>query len=274
MGQANKCGTTSSSIALATGVAIEHNIKVLLLSTSVNDSLIKDSFWKEKKKKMFQLPGFTSVSTIENTGIEGLDRIIRSNKMSPDAITDYTNIVLTGRLEVLMGVEGSEGTYDLLKEKYSKIIAMAKNYYDLVVVDLDKRVGEKTEKEILQMSDIVIATVSQRYKQIEKLTNIIKSGFLNEKTTIITLTKYIENAKYNSKNITRNLLKTKKIVNTIPYNNLFFEATQEGKVIDLFLNLMRLKDADENYEFYNEIKRLYQEVTDRLSVDVYNKNFL
>ena len=270
----NKYGTTSGSIALATEVAIEHNIKVLLLSTSVNDSLIKDSFWKEKKKKMFQLPGFATVSTIENTGIEGLDRIIRSNKMSPDAITDYTNIVLTGRLEVLMGVEGPEGTYELLKDKYSKIIAMAKNYYDLVVVDLDKRVGEKTEKEILQMSDVVIATVSQRYKQIEKLKKIIKSGALNEKNTIITLTKYMESAKYNSKNITRNLLKTKSLVNTIPYNNLFFEATQEGKVIDLFLNLMRLKDVDENYQFYNEIKRLYQEVTDRLSVNAYNKSFL
>lgn len=211
------------------------------------------------------LPGLTTISTIENSGVEGLDRIIRSNKLSADTITDYTNIVLTGRLEVLLGVEGSEGTYDLLKERYSKIIGMAKNYYDLVIVDLDKRVGEKTEKEILQMSDIVVATVSQRLKKIEKIVNMIRSGTLNESKTIIALTKYMESSKYNAKNITRNLLKTKNMVNTVPYNNLFFEATQEGTVIDLFLNFMRLKDTDENFEFYSETKRLYKNIKDRLS---------
>lgn len=214
---------------------------------------------------MFMLPGLTTISTIENSGVEGLDRIIRSNKLSADTITDYTNIVLTGRLEVLLGVEGSEGTYDLLKERYSKIIGMAKNYYDLVIVDLDKRVGEKTEKEILQMSDIVVATVSQRLKKIEKIVNMIRSGTLNESKTIIALTKYMESSKYNAKNITRNLLKTKNMVNTVPYNNLFFEATQEGTVIDLFLNFMRLKDTDENFEFYSETKRLYKNIKDRLS---------
>lgn len=274
MEQESRFGTTSSSIALATEIAIEHNIKVLLLSTSVNDPLIKDSFWKEKKKRTFNLPGVTTISTIENSGVEGLDRVIRSNKISPDMITDYTNIVLTGRLEVLLGVYGAEGTYDLLKDKYPRIISIAKNYYDLVIVDLDKRVGENNVKEILQMSDIIVATVSQRYKQIEKITNMIKSGILNKNKTIITLSKYIESTKYNSKNITRNLLKTRNTVNTIPYNNLFFEASQEGTVIDLFLNLLRLKDNDENYEFYNEIKRLYAEIKDRLSGDTYNKSFL
>ena len=214
---------------------------------------------------MFMLPGLATTSTIENSGVEGLDRIIRSNKLSADTITDYTNIVLTGRLEVLLGVENSEGTYDLLKERYSKIIGMANNYYDLVIVDLDKRVGEKTEKEILQMSDIVVATVSQRIKKLEQTINMIKSGILKDKKTIIVLSKYMESTKYNSKNITRNILKTKNIVNTIPYNNLFFEATQEGMVIDLFLNFMRLKDNDENYEFYSEIKRLYKDIKDRLS---------
>ena len=50
-----QCGTTSSSIALATQVAYEHNMKVLLISTGFNDEIVKDSFWVEKKKNRWQV---------------------------------------------------------------------------------------------------------------------------------------------------------------------------------------------------------------------------
>ena len=49
----SKFGTTSSCIAFATEIAIQHNMKVLLVSTAFNDSLINESFWQDKKKKSF-----------------------------------------------------------------------------------------------------------------------------------------------------------------------------------------------------------------------------
>lgn len=264
-GTNEQCGTTSGAIALATQVAIEHNIKVLLVSTSFNDKLIKDSFWKEKKKSTF---GFISNnnSALDNNGIEGLDRIIRSNKVSPEIIKDYTHVVLTGRLEVLLGLEDSQGQYDLIKERYSQIISLAGKYYDLVIVDLDNKVGQQTVVDILKVSDIVVSTVSQRAKKIEKLQEMInKREILKKENTIITLGRYMEDTKYNMKNISRNLLKIKDLVNTIPYNNLFFEATQEAMVIDLLLNLTKVKERDTNYFFVQEIKRLYETIQLKLN---------
>ena len=198
-GTNEQCGTTSGAIALATQVAIEHNIKVLLVSTSFNDKLIKDSFWKEKKKSTF---GFISNnnSALDNNGIEGLDRIIRSNKVSPEIIKDYTHVVLTGRLEVLLGLEDSQGQYDLIKERYSQIISLAGKYYDLVIVDLDNKVGQQTVVDILKASDIVVSTVSQRAKKIEKLQEMInKREILKKENTIITLGRYMEDTKRNFK---------------------------------------------------------------------------
>ena len=256
-----QCGTTSGAIAFATQVAIEHNIKVLLLSTSFNDRLIKDSFWKEKKKSTF---GFLSNNNYEldNNGVEGLDRIIRSNKVSPEIIKDYTQVVLSGRFEILLGIEDSQGQYDLIKERYSQIITLAGKYYDLVVVDLDNNVGRQTVVDILKASDIVVSMVSQRAKQIEKLQEMInKRELLKKENTVITLGRYMEGTKYNVKNISRNLL------NTIPYNNLFFEATQEAMVIDLFLNLTKIKEKDTNYFFVQEIKRLYETIQAKLNID-------
>lgn len=261
-----QCGTTSGSIALATQVAIEHNIKVLLITTSFNDRLIKDSFWIEKKKSKFGL--FTENRTeLDNSGIEGLDRIIRSNKVSPEVIKDYTQVVLTGRLEILLGLEDSRGQYDLIKDRYAQIISLAGKYYDLVIVDLDNRIGEQATIDILKISDIIISMVSQRAKQIEiAQENINKNELLTKENTIITIGRYMENTKYNIKNISRSVLKTKDLINTIPYNNLFFEATQEAKAIDLFLSLTKIKEKDTNFFFLQEIKRLYETIQLKLSM--------
>ena len=183
--------------------------------------------------------------------------MIRSNKLTPEIITDYAKILLTNRLEVLLGVEGDFEQYKQIKAKYAQVISSAGKYYDMVIVDLDKNIGNQETVDILNTSDIIIALTSQRAKQIEKIQEMIKEGkILNEQKTIMTIGKYMENTKYNAKNITRNLLKQKDMINTIPYNNLFFEATQEGTVIDLFLNLMRVKEKDSNYNFVQEINNL------------------
>lgn len=264
----NKYGTTSSSIAFATELAIQHNIKVLLISTALNDSLIRDSFWPQKKKNHFSLfSGSIKMREVETSGIVGLDRMIRSNKLTPEIITDYAKIVLTNRLEILLGVEGDENQYNVVKEKYSQIISLANKYYDTVIVDLDNKIGKQTEIDILNTSDIVVALVPQRAKEIERIQKMINEKYiLNEQKTIMAIGKYMGNTKYNAKNITRNLLKEKEIINTIPYNNLFFEATQEGTVIDLFLNFMRIREKDENYNFVQELKKLNETIKGKLEM--------
>lgn len=262
-----QCGTTSSAVALATQVAIEHNIKVLLISTSFNDRTIKDSFWKENKKSPIGL--FTNNRyDLVNSGIEGIDRALRSNKVSPDIIKDYTQVVLTERLEILLGLEGNQGQYDLIKEKYPQIISLAGKYYDLVIVDLDNNVGEKITNDILKESDVIVSMVSQRVNQIEKAKeNYEKSSLLKYENSIITIGRYMDDSKYNVKNISRIILKSKDLVNTIPYNSLFFDAIQEGKTIDLFLSLIRIKERDINYLFIQEIKRLYENIQIKLSLN-------
>ena len=204
---------------------------------------------------------------VETSGIVGLDRMIRSNKLTPEIITDYAKIVLTNRLEILLGVEGDENQYNVVKEKYSQIISLANKYYDTVIVDLDNKIGKQTEIDILNTSDIVVALVPQRAKEIERIQKMINEKYiLNEQKTIMAIGKYMENTKYNAKNITRNLLKEKEIINTIPYNNLFFEATQEGTVIDLFLNFMRIREKDENYNFVQELKKLNETIKGKLEM--------
>ncbi len=270
-GTEDEVGTTTSSIAFATQVAIEHNIRVLLISTSLNDSTIKDSFWQESKKKSFGIFTDNRSKMIENNGLEGLDRVIRSNKVTPEAVRDYTKIVLKNRLEILLGLEGTDEAmqkqYMIMQEKYPQIMELADHYYDMVIVDLDKKIKNATRLEILKKSHIVVTMVSQKAKSIQKINELIKQNdILNEENTVMTIGKYMDNTRYNAKNITRNLLKKRDIINTIPYNNLLFEATQEGKIIDLYFNFIRLREKDENYYFVKEIKRLYANIKGKIEI--------
>lgn len=247
-------------------------MRVLLVSTGLNDSIIKDCFWTKRKKRALDIFSAPS-NNIDKTGVEGLDRVIKSNKITPDGIQDYTSIVLTNRLDVLLGVEGNQAQYDNIKDKYAKIISLANQFYDMVIVDLDKNIGNIVENEILRISDIVVAIISQREKQIMRTKEYIEnSKILDGNKVIFTVGKYMEDTKYNAKNISRSLLKIRKrIINTIPYNNLYFEASQEGKVVDLFLNFMRIKDTDPNYEFLEEIRRLDINIKEKIELINLNK---
>jgi len=258
-------GNTSAAIATATCMSIEHNMKILLISTSLNDDTIKESFWTESaKKSVLQNGKAKNVSTIQS-GIEGLSRMISSSKIEPRIIRDYTKVVLTGRFDVLLGCNGERLQYKEIQENYPQVITVANQYYDMVIVDLDRKIQQKTQTEILQLSDIIVATTSQKLKELNNLNQCINERILmNEFNTLIAIGRYDDYLKCNIKNVTRSIFKRRKNINTIPYNGKYYEAMQEGTVIDLFLNLLRMKNKkDHNYFFLQEVQRLANNIIEK-----------
>ena len=256
----DQTGNTTSAIALATYLGITKNKKTLLLSTSFNDDTVRRAFWPEQAKKRSGLFGPNTNLTSEN-GIEGLDRIVRSNKISPDIVTDYTKVALKGRLEILLGFNGTEEQYKDIQQRYIQIIVLASKYYDTVIVDIDKNLEIKTKNEILNASDVVIGMINQNMKELDNLINTLSQGVAAKRiNTLITIGKYDEKSKYNAKNISRNILKQKEIINTVPYNTIMLDSMQEGTVIDTFLQFLRLKGKDENTFFIEELNRLGESI--------------
>ena len=94
-------GVSISTVAVATKMAIERNLKVLIVSAAYNDSTIKNCFWKDNAVRKKIMADSSNVA-IEN-GVEGLSRLLSSNKITPDTITDYTHVIFKDVLEVLDG---------------------------------------------------------------------------------------------------------------------------------------------------------------------------
>ena len=259
-------GKTVSIAAIATYMGFEHNNRVLVISTSLNDDTLRNCFWsnqEEKSKRNLGLFGPNTNIAVQS-GIEGLDRVVRSNKVTPNIITDYTKVVLKDRLEILLGMKGKTEDYEGIRETYLTIIDLASKYYDLVFVDLDNRLGPEVEKEILNRSDLVVATLSQRLKSINDFNAERKqNAILNSIKTLILIGRYDKFSKYTSKNITR-YLGERNLVSTLPYCTQFFEAAEEAGVPDLFYRIKKVDKDDRNAFFYSEVKRVSDNIQYRL----------
>lgn len=257
-------GKTLSIAAITTHMAIEHNYKILVISTAYKDSTLDRCFWEEKKvKRNLGLFGPNTNIALEE-GIVGLNKIMNSNKLSPENITNYTKIIFKDRLEILPSFKGDINEYKELVKSYPDIINLANNYYDLVFVDLDMNMDNAVADIILKNSNLVIANLSQRLTSINNFIQIREEvPILNSKKSLILIGRYDKFSKYTVKNISRYMGEKNK-VSTIPYNTLFFEACEEAKVPDLFLRLRKVDEEDRNNFFISEVKRVSENIIYRL----------
>ena len=257
-------GQTTTAIAVATQMAIEHNYKILVISTGFNDKTLDNCFWKEKKaKKNFGIFGPNTNVAMEN-GIEGLSKMVKSNKISPESITNYTRIIFKDTLEILQSFKGNRENYEEIKDHYIDVINLANRYYDLVFVDLDMELGNDVINTILENSNLIVASLSQRLTSIDSfIEKREEMPILKSKKTLILISRYDRYSKYTVKNISRYMGEKNK-VSTIPYNTLFFEACEEAKVVDLFLSIRKISEDDLNGMFLSEVKRTAENIIYRL----------
>lgn len=257
-------GKTLSLAAICTHLAIEHNYRILIISTGYQDKNLDNCFWEQKKvKKNLGLFG-PNTNVVMQEGIAGLAKIMKSNKLSPDIVTNYTKIIFKDRLEILPTFKGNPNEYNDIRKYYPEIINLANNYYDLVFVDLDKQVQDDIEETILRNSNLIVANLSQRLSSINTFMEIRENQpILMTKKILVLIGRYDKFSKYNIKNISRYMGEKNK-VSTIPYNTLFFEACEEAKVPDLFLRLRRIGEDDRNSFFLEEVKRTAENIIYRL----------
>lgn len=248
-------GQTSTAIAVATQMAIQHNKKVLLISTYENNKEIDAAYIKPQAQKsnLLSFLNLNKKTVGIESGVTGLMKIEGSNKLSPELIKDYTGIIFKERLEVLSGYDGVETpTIDAF---YVSLIKKANMVYDIVLVDLKKGINELAQ-DILTISDVVVYGMTQKRHSIEVYAKSRKEGYTAKNYNIVGyIGRYDKFSKYTQKNIIRTI-KTKDSLFPIIYNTLFSDACDEGLVVDYFLKMQTMSEKDRNANFLNNIKEL------------------
>ena len=252
---AKETGQTLAVVAIGTEMAIDHDNKILIVSTGFRETTMEDCFWERRKNNGIVPENGVKIGGIAN-GFEGLIKVIQSNRTSSNIIRDYAKVVFKGRLDVLPSPTTQDPkVYNTVTSYYKDVLKFANKEYDLVLVDVDKRMSVEDKSAILQESDAVMITFKQGLEEIEEIKQLREQYPDKKKTNIIFMMgKYDFDSKYNVKNITRMLKETKEI-SAVPYNLGFYEASMEGKVADFFLNNRTLNDSSSsNAKFLQECK--------------------
>ncbi len=248
-------GQTLSLIAVATQMAIEHSYKILVVSTNFKDQTLENCYWElERLNKPVVTDNKASIGV--DSGIEGLIKVLVSNKTSNDIVRNYSKTVLRERLDVLLSPRTEDySEYTQICNEYPEILRIADRYYDLIFVDLSSRMQDKERDDIINISDVIVVNLTQRLKTINDFVELRENNdFYKGKNILLIMGRYDAHSKYNVKNVTR-YMKEKKQILAIPYNTLYFEACSEGKAIEFFLRLKNLEEGDRNRIFVNEANR-------------------
>lgn len=258
-------GQTSSLVATATLMAVEHNYKILLISTQLGD-LDLDKVYGVSENTAMKFLGLKEAKF--NSGIEGIMKLANSGKLTPTLIGNFTKIVLKGRLEVITGKKESD---DEENEKfdfndYADVIKIANNYYDMVFVDLDRGLDSDLTREILQVSNLIICNMEQKLEEVEKIVELQKEEkIISGKNILYLLNRYEKNSKYNVKNIIRNS-RMKKDIYTVPYDLMYSDSLQDGIVDQWILNpkVRRATLEDEHGFFITQVNNFCEAIIYKL----------
>ena len=169
-------GKTMSLVAIATYMAIHNNNRILIISTTNKEDKINACYFEEQQARKMRLGilGNRTSAIDSESGIEGLVKIARSNKLTPELITNYTKVVFKDRLEILLGADEKKRDISVeedreITEEYINLISVARMYYDKVFVDLDDNLSEEIRQRIIDSSDLVIVNTTQNFNSLKKL---------------------------------------------------------------------------------------------------------
>lgn len=252
---------TSSIVAVASMLLWKSKYRTLITQTHYSDFTLESAFFNMDKL------GNKGSLDIADTGVDALDRLLRSNKLTPETISNYTKIIYRGEiLELLYGTFKNDlDSYSRILETFPLIIDYANQFYDIVLVDLNKGTSNQDINKILQKSDLIVLTMSQSMIVLKKAFAAMDNlKVLQEKPVIPVIGKYDRFSKFADKNISR-AFNYKKKMYTIPYNTQFFDACNDGSLAKFMLENRKADPAlDRNGFFISETGKLVDAILSNL----------
>ena len=244
-------GQSLSVAAIATLMAIEHNYRILIISTDFNDKTLEGCFFNPNKKGNIKDMFTKSLNADIANGLEGLIRMFASNRADKDVIRSYTKPILKDRLDILESPKTNDfKEYINISTYFSQIADVANSAYDIVLVDLSNKIPLENQRKMTDLSTLVVVGLNQNQNSINNFENLkLEDEFYRRKNVILSIGKYNMNSKYTAKNIGR-YLKEKNLPVVVPYNILFSDNCTEGKILDYFLAIKEYKVSQGKDQYF------------------------
>ena len=254
-------GSTSNVIAAATMIGIEYSTRILVGQTQWSLSTLESAY-------SVLSTGLNRTSFFTDTGIDALERLARSNRLSPEMISDYTVPIINERLDLLMGTsKPTEPLYENMRDVITSIFSYADQCYDAVLLDMHSGNKNSITGALLETSDVIVVNLSQNMTLLERFFS--KQDWpsaLYNKPYMIVLGQYDPNSKYTAINIARRF-DYKEPIYTIPYCTDYKDACNDKRVLEFFIRQRNVTRKHENFYFIQEIRRFVHALMTKVGTD-------
>lgn len=258
-GRHGQTGITSNVVAVSAIIGTEYVTKTLVSHTHWSMSSLEAIFLKKRKETFSEFD-------YSRKGLDSLELLARSEKLEPASVKDYTDTILKDRLELLRGTsKPSEELHNNIQDVIQSIYAAAKNYYDLLMIDVNSGTRNKITQAVLETSDLIVVCLNQNLVVLDEFFNNPPS-FLKDKKYVIVLGQYEPKSKYKISNLIR-IYKPAVPIYTVPHNAGFMDAMNDKAVLEFILRNQKIGKDHENYYFMSEVRRFAKGIFDAVGMD-------
>lgn len=249
-------GCSHVAVAVSSLMGITHKSTCLLMHSNFGTRKIESCYTLYNDLKSSDMVSESSI------GIGSVVRLLRSNKLTPDAIQNYAKPVLKGRLDIMYGMESNSSENKESLKDLPFIIKKANEIYDAVFVDLTKSTKEEYVKEILADADLVVTVINQEYIKIEEyFTKHINTEILKNKTKLLVIGDYESKSRYNTSNL-KFKYRYKEPIYAVPHNYMFSDACNEGNVLDFLYKNINADSKDYNGFFIAQTADIVEKIVE------------
>lgn len=261
-------GVTSNTAAVASILGLEYQIKTLVSQPQWSDHTLEHAFKNSITKYNREFVGLTG------SGLDNLERVVRSNKLERDSIKNNSLLVEPDRLDFLKGSEKiSRDEFEEAYQIYENIYKRSNDYYQAVLLDVHSGLNSKVSEALLSQSDLIVVCINQNISILEKYftERAYWPQYLQEKPHILLIGQYDSNSKYKVRNIT-NKYRYKGKVFTLPYNTEFRDYFNDGDIKGFFSKYRAGSKYDPNFAFIEEVRKLSRTILDEIGVNTQIKH--
>lgn len=248
-------GNTAHTAAVASLLGLEYDIRTLASQAHFRSDDLEQKFLSKRNKKLGSMYEFS------DSGIDALERLVRTKRMKPESVKDNAVVVEPERLDLLIGTtKPDELLYGHLRDVIQPMFEAAKQYYSAILTDLPGGPSNLLSLELLSHADLVVVTLSQNLSVLERY--FAGEGVpqaLQGKPHLLVLGQYDPDSKYTAANIRRHF-QLKRPLYTIPYCTGFRDALNDKDVLGWFRRHRGLGRTHASAPFMRSVRELSRQI--------------
>ncbi|MRN53053.1 hypothetical protein [Paenibacillus monticola] len=252
--------TTSNMAAIATTIALDNHIRVLMTHTHLEQGALEYVFAQTRPPAQ---------STRTSGGMDAIERLVQCGMLTPEGIRDHAESILKDRLEMLGGSTSKEG--QATKLLLPHIFKDYRRFYDLMFVDISSEDNLEVISLVMEQADLVVVNLNQNRVNLDSYfsknnTVPIPAG----KPVLYCLGSYESSSRLNKDRIIKQYDLKKKEIGYIPHHIRYMDAQNEQQIVQFMLKAREAKsrflEFSEDEYFTGAVRHMGQLILQALEI--------